>query len=151
MTSVAVAVTTLQVYNLNVASPDTYLVSSIGLVVHNTNECKPDVPKAGAQNFDQARREGFEKAGMTNPADVRFTKVDPKTGAVVEFKGKDGAKVAYDAPHDSPGPHHDKPHVGWQSGGKRNSGGANRGNIPYEGPQHPSRSNKKGEGSVEEH
>jgi hypothetical protein len=107
--------------------------------------------KTGGKNFDQARREGFEKAGMTNPDDVKFTKVDPKTGTVVEFKGKDGAKVAYDGPHDSPGPHHDSPHVGWQTGGKRSSGGTQRANIPYEGPQHPSRSSTKGEGDVEPH
>lgn len=57
-----------------------------------------------APNFDAARTTAFEKAGMTNPADVQFSKVDPKTGTVVEFKGPNGAKVAYDSPHDSPGP-----------------------------------------------
>lgn len=71
-------------------------------------------------NFDAARRTGFENAGMTNPEDVTFSKVDPKTGTVVEFKGPNGAKVAYDAPHADMDvtAGHDKPHVGWQSAGK---------------------------------
>ena len=42
---------------------------------------------------------------------------------------------------------HDKAHVGWQEGGKRGAGGAQRGNITYEGEQHPSRSPTKGEGT----
>ncbi|EBR0224143.1 type IV secretion protein Rhs [Salmonella enterica subsp. enterica serovar Monschaui] len=98
-------------------------------------------------NFDAARRTGFENAGMTNPEDVTFSKVDPKTGTVVEFKGPNGAKVAYDAPHADMdvAAGHDKPHVGWQSAGKRGSGGANRGNITYDGPQHPHRSDSKGD------
>jgi RHS repeat-associated protein len=101
-----------------------------------------------APNFDAARTTAFEKAGMTNPADVKFSKVDPKTGTVVEFKGPNGAKVAYDTPHDSPGPGHDQPHVGWQTEGKRSAGGTERGNIPYEGSQHPSRPNVKGDGDI---
>ena len=100
------------------------------------------------KNFDQARREAFEKAKMTDQNKVQFTKVDPKTGTVVEFKGPDGAKVSYDTPHASPGPAHNDPHVGWQTGGKRNSDGAERGNIPYSGQQHPSRSPIKGEGAL---
>ncbi|EEH1059806.1 type IV secretion protein Rhs [Salmonella enterica] len=102
---------------------------------------------AHQSNFDAARRTGFENAGMTNPEDVTFSKVDPKTGTVVEFKGPNGAKVAYDAPHADMDvtAGHDKPHVGWQSAGKRGSGGANRGNITYDGPQHPHRSDSKGD------
>lgn len=103
------------------------------------------------KTFDQARREAFRKAGMTDPSKVTFTKVDPKTGTVVEFKGPGGAKVSYDAPHQTPGPGHNMPHVGWQTAGKRASGGTERGNIPYSGPQHPSRSPVKGKGVVEPH
>lgn len=57
---------------------------------------------------------------MTNSESVSFSKMDPVTGTVVEFKGVGGAKVAYDAPHadmDST-QGHDKPHVGWKSAGK---------------------------------
>ncbi|MBJ9324197.1 hypothetical protein I5501_18435, partial [Citrobacter freundii] len=99
-------------------------------------------------DFDAARRTGFENAGMINPEDVTFSKVDPQTGTVVEFKGPNGAKVAYDAPHADMDvtAGHDKPHVGWQSAGKRGSGGANRGNVTYDGPQHPHRSDSKGNG-----
>ncbi len=95
------------------------------------------------KNFDQARREGFENAGMIDPSKVQFSKVDKTTGTVVEFKGPGGAKVGYDGPHKSPGPHHDTQHISWQSAGKRGSGGAKRGNIPYDGPRHPSRPDRK--------
>lgn len=103
-----------------------------------------------APNFDKARAEAFERAGMTDPSQIKFSKVDPKTGTVVEFKGPNGAKVAYDSPHASPGPGHDKPHVGWQIGGKRGGDGTKRGNITYDGPQHPHRSNDKGVGNIDE-
>jgi hypothetical protein len=71
---------------------------------------------------------------MTNPENVSFSKMDPVTGTVVEFKGTGGAKVAYDAPHAdmNSAQGHDKPHVGWQSAGKRGCG-CQRGNITYEG------------------
>jgi hypothetical protein len=76
---------------------------------------------------------------MTESEAVQITKYDPATGTAVEFKGPGGAKVGYDAPHPgTPGPHHNVPHISWQSAGKRGRGGA-RGNIPYSGPQHPSR------------
>ncbi len=103
-------------------------------------EHKPD--------FDAARRTGFENAGMTKPEDITFTKTDPNTGTVVEFKGPNGSKVAYDSSHTDMDVNvgHDKPHVGWQSEGKRGSGGANRGNVTYDGPLHPHRSNIKGPG-----
>jgi RHS repeat-associated protein len=103
-------------------------------------------PSAGGApgNFDAARREAFGRARMTDPEQVRFSKVDPITGTVVEFKGPGGAKVGYDGPHpNSPGPYHDTQHISWQSAGKRGSGGAERGNIPYCGPQHPSRPESK--------
>jgi len=80
---------------------------------------------------------------MTDPAKIEFSKMDAKTGTVVEFKGGDGAKVGYDGPHASPGPSHDVPHISWQSAGKRTSGGTQRGNTPYDGDQHPSRSDVK--------
>jgi hypothetical protein len=94
-------------------------------------------------DFDSARREAFQRAGMDDPATVEFSKVDPETGTVVEFKGLDGAKVGYDGPHESPGPHHDAQHISWQSAGKRTDGGAQRRNIPYSGERHPSRPERK--------
>ena len=96
-----------------------------------------------AVNFDAVRREAFDNAGMNDPMKVEFSKVDPSTGTVVEFKGPNGAKVGYDGPHASPGPHHDTQHISWQSGGKRGDGGAQRGNTPYSGDQHPSRPDRK--------
>ena len=94
------------------------------------------------KTFDEARREAFEKAGMTDPDKVKISKYDSKTGTAVEFKGQGGAKVGYDGPHKSPGLHHDVQHISWQSAGKRGKGGA-RGNIPYVGQRHPSRSGRK--------
>lgn len=99
--------------------------------------------KTGSKTFDEARREAFESAGMTDPDKVKITKYDEKTGTAVEFKGEGGAKVGYDGPHESPGPHHDTQHISWQSAGKRGTGGAERGNIPYEGPRHPERPGRK--------
>ena len=98
-----------------------------------------------APDFDRARRMAFERAGLTDANAIMFTKEDPVTGTIVEFKGPGGAKVAYDAPHASPGPGHDKPHIGWQTAGKRGDG-ARRGNITYDGPQHPHRPAQKGSG-----
>ena len=102
-----------------------------------------EVAAKGASSFDKAREAAFQKAGMTDPSKVQFSKVDPKTGTAVEFKGEGGAKVGYDGPHKSPGLHHDTQHISWQSAGKRDSGGAQRGNEPYSGPQHPSRLDRK--------
>lgn len=105
----------------------------------------PPVGDEAVPDFDAARREAFENSGLTNPEDVTITKYDPVTGTAVEFKGPRGAEVGYDGPHpNTPGPHHDTQHISWQSAGKRRSGEAERGNIPYSGPRHPSRPEKKG-------
>lgn len=81
---------------------------------------------------------------MTDPDNVKVSKYDPETGTVVEFKGEKGVKVAYDSPHAdmNAAAGHDKPNVGWQSSGRQPAGG-HRGNITYDGPQHPSRPCKK--------
>ncbi len=112
-----------------------------GRVVNEVkSEVKEEIVK---KTFDEARQEAFEKAGMKD-GNVEFSKYDQKTGTVVEFKGKDGAKVAYDGPHpNTPGKHHDKHHVGWQSAGKRGNNESKRDNIPYTGPWHPSRTDIK--------
>jgi RHS repeat-associated protein len=98
-------------------------------------------------NFDQAREDAFKQSGMdkVDPEDIQFSKEDSATGTVTEFKGPNGEKVAYDSPHADmdKAQGHDKPHVGWQSPGKRNKSGFQRGNNTYKGSQHPSRPNKK--------
>ena len=91
------------------------------------------------KNFDEARRSAVKDSGLTNPADVTFSKADPKTGTITEFIGPKGQKLGYNAPHKSPGPGHSKPHVSFTSGGKRSRGTNRRGNYTYEGPTHPSR------------
>ncbi len=101
-----------EVINLEIHYDHVFNISELAVLVHNS--CPA--------NFDAARVEAFEKAGMTNPDFIEFSKMDPVTGTVVEFKGPDGAKVGYDTPHVSPGHHHDVNHISWQSGGKRNSG-----------------------------
>ena len=94
-------------------------------------------------SFDKAREKAFKYAGMDDSSKVAFGKEDA-TGTVVEFKGPKGAKVAYDGPHADMDSEkgHDQPHVGWQTGGKQPDGGA-RGNITYDGPPGPARSDKK--------
>ena len=134
------------VYNIEVEDTHTYFVGEFGAWVHNmcAMDKVNDLSKASkkGKKFDEARREAFEKAGMTDPDKVKITKYDETTGTAVEFKGEGGAKVGYDAPHDTPGAHHDTQHISWQSSGKRGKGGE-RGNIPYTGPRHPSRSGRK--------
>jgi len=124
------------VFNLEVLGEHQYYVGHAGVRAHNQYSGK----KPSGPNFDKARHEAFEKAGMTYPSKIEFSKMDPNTGTVVEFKGPGGAKVGYDGPHPgSPGPYHDQQHISVQSAGKRGSGGAIRENIPYSGTQHPSR------------
>lgn len=48
----------------------------------------------GGKTVDQARREAFENAGMTDPSKVTITKHDPVTGTAVEFKGPVVRKLA---------------------------------------------------------
>ena len=127
------------VYNFEVAKTHTYFVGhkSGGLWVHN-------VSVRHFPDFDSARRDAFERAGMTNPDDVVPTKYD-ETGTATEFQGPGGAQVNYDCHHADMDSTlgHDKPHVGWQTSGKRSSGGAMRGNNTYDGPQGPYRGNTK--------
>jgi RHS repeat-associated protein len=136
------------VYNLEVEGFHTYFVGRSEAWVHNACKCTGATPTGRgnlehAPSFDQARERAFRYAGMEDPANVRFGKEDA-TGTIVEFKGPNGAKVVYDGPHADmdPAKGHDKPHVGWQSGGKQPLGGA-RGNITYDGPAGPARSDVK--------
>ncbi|WP_164981467.1 RHS repeat-associated core domain-containing protein [Silvibacterium dinghuense] len=92
-----------------------------------------------SSSFDQAREAAFKHAGMAD-GNVKFTRADPATGTITEFKGDDGAEVGYDGPHPGvPGPSHDQNHISAQTPGKRGSGGTSRRNFPYSGGQHPSR------------
>jgi len=75
---------------------------------------------------------------MADASEVKFSKVDPAIGTVVEFKGPGGAKVRCDRPHVGPGTHHDVQHISAQGAGKRSQVGGARQNYPYGGPQLPS-------------
>ncbi len=129
------------VYNLEVNRSHSYLVGKSRLVVHNG--CgEQEEPKG--PGFDQARRAAFGHAGLTDGTNVEFSKVDPATGTVTEFKGPDGAKVGFDSDHpNTPGPHHDQQHISAQKGGKRKAGAGDRKNFPYSGTQHPCRPKNK--------
>ena len=76
-------------------------------------------------DFDSARRAAFDIASGGDP-NIQFTptKVDPITGTEVEFKGANGAKIAYDSAHPDMDftKGHDKPHIGVQTQGKRSDG-----------------------------
>jgi len=130
ITAVKETARTDSTYNLTVADFETYFVGEQRVLVHNCG------------NFDKARADAFEDAGITD-GNVKFTMEDRATGTITEFKGNNGAKVGYDGPHPgTPGPHHDRNHVSWQSGGKRGEG-MQRGNQPYTGSQHPTRQDSR--------
>jgi hypothetical protein len=137
-----------EVHDLQIDGDCSFILES-GLVCHNAPGGRPcddeDLGPNRSDDFDTAREKAFEHAGMTDPDKVEFSKYDPETGTVVEFKGEGGAKVAYDPPHRDMNEEkfHDVPHVGSQTSGKRGSGGASRQNFPYTGPQHPSRPDTK--------
>src|SRR5437899_5788246 len=82
---------------------------------------------------------------------VKFTRVDPKTGTVVEFKGLMVPK----SDMTSPTPKlqdlrmTSSTLVG-RAAGKVSEGGRQRGNIPYSGPPHPSSSGRQ-TGNVDPH
>jgi RHS repeat-associated protein len=81
------------------------------------------------KSYKDAVDEAFNKTGQKRE-EFEITKwAKDKNGksVPVEYRHKSGAEVSVDYPHRTNGP--DAPHVGWQTGGKRDSGGAKRGHI----------------------
>ena len=87
--------------------------------------------RGGKGSFDEALEKAFKKTGVPKE-DFKVTKWGTdKNGEMhpAEWKGPKGAEVNVDRGHpvESGAPTVD--HVGWQSSGKRKSGGATRGHI----------------------
>ena len=88
------------------------------------------------KTYRDALDTAFEKTGL-NRRDFVVTKWGRDANGKsfpAEYRHKSGAEVNIDWAHSKNGP--DAPHVGWQTPGKRGSGGAERGhiildNVPY--------------------
>lgn len=85
------------------------------------------------KTVNDALSDAFSRTGLprnefnvTNWGKDKYGKSFP-----VEWLHNSGAKVNIDLPHVKNGP--DAPHVGWQTGGKRGSGGAKRGHTILDG------------------
>ena len=81
------------------------------------------------KSFNDALNEAFRRTGVPKE-DFEITgwgKDEHGKSFPVEWRDKTGAEVNIDAPHAGHGP--DAPHVGWQTPGKRGSGGGQRGHI----------------------
>ena len=88
------------------------------------------------KTVDDALSDAFSKTGLPR-SEFEVTKWGrDKYGKSfpAEWRHRSGAEVNIDFPHIKNGP--DAPHVGWQTGGKRGGGGAQRGHtilddVPY--------------------
>ena len=90
---------TLFVYNLNVVSPDTYLISSIGLVVHNADKCGADAPKGGGRTGDQARLRELGADDKVSSADRGWIKQEQNSierGQRTRIRRPPGKELAHE-------------------------------------------------------
>lgn len=139
--SLSIQDTLATVYNFEVENYHTYFVSSFQILVHNNDICQAPKPikyvlkpsdldwRGTGKNFKEALEEAFRRTGLKK-GDFEVTKWGKdKNGKSmpVEYRAKNGAEVNVDLAHKTDGP--DAPHVGYQTGGKRNSGGGIRGHI----------------------
>jgi RHS repeat-associated protein len=130
-----------QVYNFHVAELQNYAVGSCGILVHNQNDpaLQPamrykkgpnDVDWRGTgKTYREALDEAFQRTGHPREefTATQWAKDANGKSHPVEWRHADGSEVNIDWPHVKNGP--DVPHVGWQTGGKRSDGGAQRGHI----------------------
>ena len=81
------------------------------------------------KNYRDALDEAFKRTGVDKKdfEVTRWAKDKNGKSIPVEYRSKEGAEVSIDFAHDRNGP--DAPHIGWQTPGKRSSGGAERGHI----------------------
>jgi hypothetical protein len=95
-------------------------------------EFKPGVDedfRGTGKTYQDAVEEAFKKTGIPKE-DFKVTKWAKDAygkSYPVEWRANNGAEVNIDIGHTTNGP--DVPHVGYQTGGKRGSGGAVRGHI----------------------
>ena len=127
------------VYNFEVADFHTYFVSELGVLVHNVCHVGGnyrfkkgiDVDLRGKGTYKDALSMAFQKTGMskkefnvTKWAKDKYGKSFP-----VEWRANNGAEVNIDIGHSPNGEAPTVPHIGWQTGGKRGTGGGVRGHI----------------------
>ena len=141
------------VYNMEVADYHTYYVGEDGVWVHNTDRClttgsglskessdfgqyefkigiDEDI-RGGKKSFGEAVEYAFEKTGIPRE-DFRVTRWGRNRygkSYPVEWRAANGAEVNIDLGHSSTSGAPTIPHIGWQTGGKRSSGGGVRGHI----------------------
>jgi len=85
--------------------------------------------RGSARTYQEALDEAFARTGVDR-SDFEITKwgySEHGKSFPVEWRARGGAEVNVDLGHQFDGP--DAPHVGWQTAGKRSSGGAARGHI----------------------
>ena len=90
-----------------------------------------DVDLRGEGTYKEALDMAFEKTGLPKEEFMVTKWGKDKNGKSfpVEWRADTGAEVNIDLGHSPEGDAPTVPHIGWQTGGKRNSGGAVRGHI----------------------
>ena len=142
----------IYVYNFEVEDFHTYFVGESGILVHNGKKCgegngyifdkDKDVDMTnGKGTLDDALNEAFNRTGIDRDQfEVSKWALDNNGNLQpVEWRGPKGAEVSIDTGHTTYGSPN-SPHVGYQTPGKRKSGGAKRGHIfiddvPYYRPK----------------
>ena len=139
------------VYNFEVAEYHTYYVSELGVLVHNmcvvtggnnfgkySFKIGIDIDLRGKGSYKDALEMAYKKTGLskekfyvTKWAKNKYGKSFP-----VEWRAKNGAEISIDTGHSFNSGAPTVPHIGWQTGGKRGTGGGIRGhifvdNVPY--------------------
>ncbi|MGN6492769.1 MAG: polymorphic toxin type 47 domain-containing protein [Agriterribacter sp.] len=91
---------------------------------------KNDIDLRGkGKSFNDALEDAFQKTGV-NKDEFKVTKWGKNSygkSVPVEYRSSNGAEVNVDFGHSTDGP--SVPHIGWQTPGKRSSGGGERGHI----------------------
>jgi RHS repeat-associated protein len=85
--------------------------------------------RGGGKTFQEALTEAFKRTGMDrNSFEItKWASGSNGKSMPVEYRASNGAEVNVDFPHAFDGP--GAPHIGFQTGGKRSAGGAERGHI----------------------
>lgn len=137
----------VEVYNFHVEEWESYFVSEKKAYVHNVN-CHGkrsysksfgrytfkegiDTDLRGQGTYKDALEMAFDKTGVPKKefSVTKWGKDKHGKSFPVEWRADNGAEVNIDLGHSPTGDAPTVPHVGWQTGGKRGSGGAVRGHI----------------------
>ena len=102
VSATSVELSALRVYNLNVTAPDTYLISSLGLVVHNT-ECKtpPATKRRGGETdatADGRRAHGNYGTALGDSYDTKVTLPSGRKPDAVNWEEREVRELKPDNP-----------------------------------------------------